>query len=317
MNDAGPSIRIDWDDCRRADWDRLAARAPFCPFEQSWLYGDAYAGRSVDSIRRAVIRDADTPVAIAQIFRRRFGGLVTLAQILRGPVLLDPALPSDRLAALFQKLKAEYRDGGRQILFWTPELPDGDDAIALLRGCRLRQVMTGYGSARIDLQRAEDELRAALHGKWRNALVTAETGPLRTETTSGGIAVLWLLERYGAQRRQQRFGGPSPVMLVHILGRATPRDVVLMRALKDNEPVAGALFLRHGRAATYLVGWSDDAGRAAGAGTLLLWRGMLTLRERGVEILDLGGIDTRREPGIARFKLGAGGTPYRLAGTFA
>lgn len=317
MNDAGAAIRIEWDGCRRADWDRLAARAPFCPFEQSWLYGAAYAARDVESVRRAVIRDADVPVAIAQVFRRRFGGLLTLAQILRGPVLLDPALPPDRIAAVYRQLKAGYRDGGRQILFWTPELPDGDAAVALLRSCRLRRIMTGYGSLRIDLEREEADLRAALHGKWRNALVNAEAAPLRTETASGGIAVPWLLERYAAQRRERRFGGPSAAMLVHIIGRAAPRDVVLMRAFSGNAPVAGALFLRHGRAATYLVGWTDGAGRAANAGTLLLWRGLLELRRRGTATLDLGGIDTPRAPGIARFKLGTGGTPFRLAGTFA
>ena len=64
------------------------------------------------------------------------------------------------------------------------------------------------------------------------------------------------------------------------------------------------------------VGWAGPQGRWHNAGTLLLWRGLLALRGRGVARLDLGGIDTRRAPGIARFKLGTGATPYALAGTY-
>ena len=317
MSDAGTTIRIDWDGCRRAEWDRLAARTPFCPVEQGWLYGEAYARGGTHTVRRAVILANGAPTAIAQIFHRRMGGLLTLAQILRGPVLLDGALPVERVAALYRCLKAESRrGGGRQVLFWTPELPEGDAAAATMRACGLRQVLTGYGSAQLDLTPEEPALRAALHGKWRNALVRAEAAPVRTETAAGGIAVPWLLERYAALRRKRRFGGPSPAILAHILAHAAPRDVVLLRAFSGSAPVAGALFLRHGQGASYLVGWADETSRSLNAGTLLLWRGLLELGRRGTRLHDLGGIDTRRTPGIARFKLGVGGGPYRLAGTF-
>ena len=36
----------------------------------------------------------------------------------------------------------------------------------------------------------------------------------------------------------------------------------------------------------------------------------------GIERLDLGGVNTRALPGISRFKLGAGGQPLTLAGTY-
>jgi lipid II:glycine glycyltransferase (peptidoglycan interpeptide bridge formation enzyme) len=43
---------------------------------------------------------------------------------------------------------------------------------------------------------------------------------------------------------------------------------------------------------------------------------MLALREQGVRRLDLGGVDTVRSGGIARFKIGTGGQVLTLAGTF-
>jgi len=49
---------------------------------------------------------------------------------------------------------------------------------------------------------------------------------------------------------------------------------------------------------------------------LLLWRGIAALKDAGTVWLYLGGIDTESTPGIARFKLGLGATPFTLSGIF-
>jgi lipid II:glycine glycyltransferase (peptidoglycan interpeptide bridge formation enzyme) len=76
------------------------------------------------------------------------------------------------------------------------------------------------------------------------------------------------------------------------------------------------MFLRHGDAATYHVGWSDAAQRLPGAHNLLLWQAMLQLRQAGVRRIDLGGVNTGRSAGVARFKIGTGGDVEVLAGTY-
>ena len=73
---------------------------------------------------------------------------------------------------------------------------------------------------------------------------------------------------------------------------------------------------RHGTSATYVIGWNNDVGRRTNANTLLLWQGMLILKNENVSSFDLGGIDTHSLPGIARFKLGMGGEIASLAGTY-
>ena len=89
-----------------------------------------------------------------------------------------------------------------------------------------------------------------------------------------------------------------------------------MRADQGKDKVAAMLFLVHGTAATYHVGWSNDAGRDTNAHNLLLWRAFHELKERGVKQLDLGGINTRSLAGISRFKIGSGGQVVTYAGTF-
>jgi lipid II:glycine glycyltransferase (peptidoglycan interpeptide bridge formation enzyme) len=89
-----------------------------------------------------------------------------------------------------------------------------------------------------------------------------------------------------------------------------------LRADIGRDRVAGMMFLLHGQAATYQIGWANDAGRDAYAHNLLLYKGMEALKERGVRCLDMGGINTGRSAGIARFKITSGAQVVTLAGTF-
>jgi lipid II:glycine glycyltransferase (peptidoglycan interpeptide bridge formation enzyme) len=76
------------------------------------------------------------------------------------------------------------------------------------------------------------------------------------------------------------------------------------------------LFLIHGESATYQVGWTNDAGRDQHAHNLILWHGIQELQARGVRMLDLGGVNTIRSAGIARFKMSTGGNVVTYAGSY-
>ncbi len=75
------------------------------------------------------------------------------------------------------------------------------------------------------------------------------------------------------------------------------------------------MFLRYGNSATYYLSWTTSLGRERNAAHLLLWQGLLQLRETGVKWLDLGGMDARA-PGLARFKLGLGADAVTYSGTW-
>ncbi len=94
------------------------------------------------------------------------------------------------------------------------------------------------------------------------------------------------------------------------------RELLLLVAFERAEPVAGIMILRHGISATYEVGYVAPRGRELRATHLLLWHAVEALIRKRVRWLDLGGIATDRSPGIARFKLGMGGTVATLPGTF-
>jgi lipid II:glycine glycyltransferase (peptidoglycan interpeptide bridge formation enzyme) len=87
-------------------------------------------------------------------------------------------------------------------------------------------------------------------------------------------------------------------------------------AKRGGARLGAMLFLVTGATALYHFGVAGEAGRAANAHNLLLWRAIRALRKRGVETLDLGGLDTIDNPGIARFKLGSGARVRSGCGTW-
>jgi serine/alanine adding enzyme len=80
-------------------------------------------------------------------------------------------------------------------------------------------------------------------------------------------------------------------------------------ALRGDEPVGGALFLADRRFAHYHLSGTTDAGRELKAGTLLVHAGAEWARERGCEVLHLGGGNSGAHP-LYAFKKSFGGETF-------
>jgi hypothetical protein len=256
--------------------------------------------------------------AVAAIAVRRWWGLWPVRECLRGPVWLDP--PSDdstRAAATLDALRTAF---GRPIFglsFWTPDAVDAGRAADVARMGGMRRVFTGHATSRVPVLADEGLQRARLDGKWRNALVTGETrARLRIRTTREPRAVVEILDRYDALRRGRRFVGPSGALLAAAATLSGRDGYFAVVAERDACAEAGALILCHGTEATWVAGFAAAAARAEAGHRRILLAALAELRRMGIGALDLGGIDTSAAPGIARFKLGLGGTVIVLPGTW-
>lgn len=307
-------MRVEWsqagDGSGRTPWDAAHAAAGGA-LQQDWSYGAALETIGATTLR-ARVYDSDALVALAQFTARRIGVVFNALLCTRGPVWIgDPDAATK--SAVYRALKrAAPRARPRGVLF-TPDEEAGDIGV---KG--MTRVMTGYSTVLLDLDTDEEALRAGLHGKWRNRLVAAEASDLKVERNGVKPAQYrWLLDEERKQRRRRGYLAPPVDIAPAFLDAKGAKDAMLiLRADESRAPVAAMLFLIHGRAATYQIGWTDDAGRKAGAHNLLLWRALALLRERGARTLDLGGVDTARGAGLARFKIGTGGRVTTLAGTY-
>lgn len=298
------------------DWDRLLRQVGQSSLEQSWQYGDAVAGLHGTAVKRRIIHCGDVPVALVQGFRTREFKIGSINRILRGPVWLEELSVDHRLET-YRLIRREFRKRLTDLLFWLPDLPDTDDSKRLMRALGMRRMVTGYSTVWLDIRLDEDRLLSGLHGKWRNSLRAAQKTNLRVRPATRNRGFESAMAAYDRFRKNQRFIGPPADLIRHMhsaSGKAG--NVRVWEANKGNEAVAGIAVVRHGASATYLAGWTSGVERHGNTHNLLLWRAIAELRKAGTDWLDLGGVDTQTNPGIARFKLGLGGGLQTQTGTY-
>jgi len=306
-------MKVNWDTLSYPEWDAHHAAAA-APLQQDWAYGACMKTLGV-GVLRALVEQDGAPVALAQfIVRRMVGGLANMALCSLGPVWLQPLSGADK-SRVYKALKKTIPLKNLRVVAFTPLEAQGSE----LGLSRWRRVMTGHSTVMLDLQPELEVLRAQLDGRWRYSLARAEESSLtihRVGTNAGQYR--WLLDAEMQQREQRGLHGlPLQFFDLYVPSRQQPTKTILtLRADVGRDRVAGMMFLIHGESATYQVGWTNDAGREHNAHNLILWNAMQELRERGVCKLDLGGVNTTRSAGIARFKIGTGGQVLSCAGTF-
>ena len=305
-------MKVFWDDHDARQWDQRHSAAAGA-LQQDWAYGSCMKSIGVACLRARVEVDG-LVVAQAQFIGRRLLGLASMALCSRGPIWTEDLSAEDKARA-YRQLRASLPLGRPRFAFFTPEEPLGSD----LGLPDWRRVMTGYSTITLDLSQSLEALRQGLDAKWRNRLVAAEAAGLQVQRMGANSAQLsWLLEQEERMREQRGIEGlPLEFIERYVASRVSAAQTVLsVRADHQGERVAAMMFLLHGSAATYQVGWSNEVGRQHNAHNLLLWQAIETLKHRGVRLLDLGGVNTQRSAGIARFKLGTGGRLLTLAGTY-
>jgi lipid II:glycine glycyltransferase (peptidoglycan interpeptide bridge formation enzyme) len=306
------SMQISWNDTPRPGWDAAHAKLG-APLQQHWAYGDSLVTQRVQ-VHRAEVRIDGKTVAFAQFLCRRYAGVVGIALCTRGPLWLESVTDADR-AKIYRELRRSLPMRRPRFILFSPDLTDARDPSL----AALTRVLTGYSTVILDLTPSEALLRAALHPYWRNRLAAAERSALQvSEVVPEPDAYRWVLQEEMQQRERKRFYALPPAFIDnYIAAHDDARQAALiLTAELQSQPVAAMLFLIHGSAATYQLGWSIPRGRAGNAHNLVLWRAMRMLKERGVTTLDLGGVNTEDLPGISRFKINTGGKVVTYAGGF-
>ena len=305
---------VKWESPSQADWEEFHSSQRGA-LQQAWIYGEALTSLGVSMARAMVWQDGQL-VAIAQFMCKRVLGYISLASCTRGPIFHPDLSPADR-AAIYKRLRQSVPVPHLKVPLFSPDCSGEQLDPVETRG--MSRVMTGYSTVLLDLTQALSTLKAQLEGKWRNRLnkVLANV-KLQVHVQASLKRCDWLLGQELAQREAKKFHGlPTDFVKAYIACAADHRQAfVVAYAELGKNTVGGMLFLIHGRVASYHVGWSDEEGRRLNAHNALLWQAMAYLKDMGIEVLDLGGVNTHDLPGISRFKLGAGGQPITLAGTY-
>lgn len=315
---SSPLVTLRWNQGTIGDWQRLLAAVPRLTLTQSFAYAQAVNLCERFLPRLGIIEVDGRTVGFVQVLERTVMGLIHITRIQRGPLWLEDPPDPAVVAETLRLLRAEYPAGLTRWTSFLPELPAGDDSVQTMKAAGFRRLKgEGYRTIWLDLRPPVDALRRRLAGNWRNHLKLAEQSGLRIEIDPEAKALPWLVERHLADKKKRGYRGPSGPLVIR-LRNALWKDgnVLLLRAHDEEGPVAGILVLRHGQAATWLIGWSGADGRRLGAHTLLLWQAALKLKSLGVVWFDLGGINPGAAAGVTAFKRGLRGAETELAGSF-
>ena len=189
---------------------------------------------------------------------------------------------------------------------------NGGDAKSL-RAAGFKQLMTPAHVAELALDR---DLERHMAPKWRNIWRRAQHSPLKIYNEPFDSAKhQWLLKADLAQQKQKRFRA-LPHAIIHGYSAIAPYNVSVWTAKSQGDTVAGMFFIRHGKCATYHLGWSNDVGRKHAAHHRMLIAAAQDFANTGVVQLDLGTVDTHSAPGLARFKIGTGANIRPLGGSW-
>ena len=310
-------IRLVWDNLTIAEWQSLLGQAIRPPLSLSWPYAVTQLKTHRWMAHFGLLEVDDEPVAIIQTLEKKaLGGLLSTAQCHGGPAWLvdriDPLWRRHLLIGLRQRYPAKPWRKFRAYPTWPDDnSPDWQDA-------GFKRVGPGYQTIWLDIRPEMAMLRQQLRPNWRQSLTRADRLGLTIESDTRGKLLPWLIERHLAFRAQRGFVGPDGRFLVHLHGASYKKqDFLLLRAdLPDQQGVAACLFIRHGHAATYLIACSDETGKKSGAQNALIWQAIEMLRGKGVEWLDLGGINPGESPGLSYFKTGLNGMITQGPGVF-
>lgn len=306
------TVEVEWDSLSQKKWGALLSAAPCAAYQQSYAFGEAVRAFG-GGICRAHFHADGADVGVAQIHLRSFFNVFTLATVMRGPVWAREDIAPELKTAAYREIRESLPVIGPHLLLIMPE--DSDDSAE--KAARLRRVVSSYHTALIDLHQDEEALRAAMSQKWRNRLRAAEKQNIRISTIGRRPNQYeWLLAHEREQRKRNRYMAMSTDFVSVFQKNAGKHSLLMLQAEHEKERIGGLMFLRHGANATYHIGWTSDAGKSLNVNNLMLWEAMRRLKEDGVHTLDLGGIDTNYTPGLARFKLGAGGRLHSQCGTY-
>ena len=173
-----------------------------------------------------------------------------------------------------------------------------------------------YGPTTAVDPRRIDEATGRLRGmsKGRKADLTIARRELELVWATGEEA----LEHFRAiyDRTMRRIGADEfylfPAAYYRALAEGLGERLGVALALRGDEAVGGALFLADRRFAHYHLSGTTDVGRELKAGTLLVHAGAEWARERGSELLHLGGGNSGTHP-LYAFKKSFGGETFTYA----
>ena len=279
---------------------------------QDWIYGNAKeATEGWNAVRYNIVVNGVIS-GLVQILEKKKLGMTVAVRINRGPMMdIEHDSASIKLQ-IMEKIRKKYTHPIPIIYAPYIEMSAKSIHLATIYGWRCLNKF-GFPSATVDLSLSEGELHKNMKAFWRKNLNHAKKDVIIRNNEYDTEEIIKLYNQF---LKMKNIPGIPEHILRYLFGLPVSPLEVLTAYNKDGVMIAYKVLYKHGNCGTSFIAWNTDEGRAKQARTLLIWSSMLRLKELGYKYFDLGGVDDINTEEVAKYKRGAGGLDYRLAGEF-
>ena len=291
-------------------WDFAVSHSP-----KSWLRDLAHCGLFEDG----------RPLCLAQIRIKRIPVLGQgVAFLYNGPLWRAEDYPDsmEHLRTFIQQVKEECCIRRNLELRIIPQVTypyNVDEEVGLLLSelgfLRRKEIANLYQTIFIDLDLDEETLRKNLRGSWRRELKKGENAGLVIDMGQTVDYFDRFIALYVAMREVKDFYTGIRTSIIRRMHVELPEDHHFVTSIaRDGETDVGAMVCAtNGKRLLYYLGASHPDRRGSAPGYLLQWYNIQKGKQLGLKWYDLMGLGG---PGVARFKLGMGGSlvtaPYEF-----
>jgi hypothetical protein len=293
------------------DWERVAREFDNANIYQTSSYGSVVweSGK----LEYLVVREHGKIIAGAQILVRRVRPLrMGIAYISWGPLYRSGVGAGKyfNLRLILKALRERYVAEQNCLLLLNFNGLRGadDEAIEVFREEKYiwfsrKRVYTTF---LCDLMRQKEEVRSGFSQKWRNQLNRAERNRLTVVQGEDEQLFLKHFDLYNQLVSRKRFlPGIDPRKYLEIQKRL-PDDLKMRVFICEHEGrhVASSVCSAIGDRGIYLMGATNSVGLREKASYLLQWKMIEWMMQKKVKWYDLGGANSKRNPGVYHFKAG-------------
>lgn len=295
-----------------AEWNTYLSQTTRATWMQSIPYATAAAQADYRTTKFATIEQNNLVIGIVAIQELKLG-FIHIVGLYRGPLWMKGQDTRENLQSFTELFHKTYPKRLFRRIRWMPEWDTSDERqSALIQKPGYQKLNSTFQTLWVDLTPEISEIRKRLQQKWRNALNKAERSPIQVSLDREGRFLNQFLREYEIYKTKKNFTGPSARFFKAEVECALKyKDALILWARNNQVPVAGIILIKHGKTASYRLGWNSSEGRMHNAHYALLWKAIEVLKKLEIEQLDLGGIYPDENDGLTHFKLGLSGSKFQ------
>jgi lipid II:glycine glycyltransferase (peptidoglycan interpeptide bridge formation enzyme) len=321
----GPGYSAEVDAVDETRWHRVLGEFNDANIYQTWSY-DAVRGHRNNLSHVVIKKDGETVAAAqARLVKLPLIG-AGIAYIRWGPLWrrrsYDPDAETFRQAV--RALRNEYACERGLVLRLRPALfrevsPDFATILSEEGYCGAAEAPDR--TLRLDLTKTTQELRQGMRQHWRRYLKVAEKSDLEIVEGSADALFEEFVEIYRELVNRKAFAEPNDIREFRSIQKRLPQNLKMKILLckAEGELCAGLICSAIGDTAVYLYGATSNIGLKSRGSYLLHWKLIEWLKETGIKIYDLHGINPAANPGTYKFKVdlcGSNGQDVHFLGQF-